>query len=134
VRITASLCTMIAYGSRMQSGRVDPHAIGRYWGARVEDLLRGSIEGRPHVPKGRLLDVRFDQFMQDDLAMAERVMEFAEQPRSAEARAAMRAWLAASPRGKHGAIDYRLEDVGLDPAERRRALAFYRDHFGIPEE
>ncbi|MDH3199876.1 MAG: hypothetical protein OEM15_03180 [Myxococcales bacterium] len=33
-----------------------------------------------------------------------------------------------------GVIDYRLEDLGLDPEERRRALAFYRERFNVPED
>jgi hypothetical protein len=40
----------------------------------------------------------------------------------------------ANPRGKHGTIEYRLADVGLDEAERRAALRFYSDHFGVEDE
>jgi hypothetical protein len=134
LRITASLCTMIAYGSRMNARRVDPAAIGRYWAARTEDLLRGSIEGRVHLPPAQVMDVHFVQFMKDDVATAERVLEFAGHPMTETARAAIRAFMDANPRGKHGTIEYRLVDVGLDAAERRAALAFYRDHFGVEEE
>ncbi|HKA16104.1 MAG TPA: sulfotransferase [Myxococcota bacterium] len=134
VRITASLCTMIAYGSRMNARRVDPVKIGRYWAARTEDLLRGSIEGRAALPPAQVIDVHFRQFMKDDMATAERVLAFAGHPVSGEARAAIRKFMDANPRGKHGTIDYRLEDVGLDYAERRAALRFYRDHFDVEEE
>ena len=72
--------------------------------------------------------------MKDDVATAERVLEFAGHPVSDEARAAMSTFMDANPRGKHGTIDYRLEDVGLDFAERRAALRFYRDHFDVEEE
>jgi hypothetical protein len=134
VRITASLCTMIAYGSRMNARRVDPMKIGRDWSARIEDLLRGAIDGRRWVPPEHLFDVRFHEFMKDDLATVERVYAFAEQPFDARAQQAIRAYLDANPRGKHGAIDYRLEDVGLDAAERRAALRFYQERFDLPEE
>jgi hypothetical protein len=46
----------------------------------------------------------------------------------------MRAYLAAHTRGRLGAIEYRLEDFGLDAAERRRALRFYQERFGVPDE
>jgi hypothetical protein len=134
LRITASLCTMIAYGSRMNARRVDPVAVGRYWAARTEDLLRGSIEGRAALPPAQVIDIHFQQFMKDDVATAERVLEFAGHPVTEAARAAIRAFMDANPRGKHGTIDYRLEDVGLDAAERRAALRFYRDHFDVEEE
>jgi hypothetical protein len=134
LRITASLCTMIAYGNRMNARRVDPVSVGRYWAARTEDLLRGSITGRAALPPAQVIDVHFKQFMKDDVATAERVLEFAGQPVTDAARAAIRAFMDANPRGKHGTIDYRLEDVGLDGAERRAALRFYRDHFDVAEE
>jgi hypothetical protein len=134
LRITASLCTMIAYGNRMNARRVDPVAVGRYWAARTEDLLRGSITGRAALPPAQVLDVHFVQFMKDDVATAERVLEFAGHPVTDASRAAIRAFMDANPRGKHGTIEYRLEDVGLDPAERRAALRFYSDHFGVEEE
>jgi hypothetical protein len=134
LRITASLCTMIAYGNRMNARSVDPVAVGRYWAARTEDLLRGSITGRVALPPGQVLDVHFVQFMKDDVATAERVLEFAGHPATDAARVAIRAFMDANPRGKHGTIDYRLEDVGLDPAERRAALRFYSDHFGVEDE
>ena len=134
VRITASLCTMIAYGSRMNARRVDPVAVGRYWAARTEDLLRGSIQGRAALPPAQVIDVHFVSFMKDDVAIAERVLAFAGQPVTDQARGAIRAFMDANPRGKHGTIDYRLEDVGVDFSERRAALRFYRDHFGVQEE
>ena len=134
VRITASLCTMIAYGMRMNAARVDAREVGRTWSARVEDLLRGSVEQRPLLPAAQVIDVRFHEFMKDDLASVRRVFEFAGQPWTDAAQWAIRAYMDASPRGRHGSIDYRLEDVGLDAAERRRALRFYSERFGVPEE
>jgi hypothetical protein len=134
LRITASLSTMIAYGQRMQSTSVDPRAIGRYWAARVEDLLRGSIEARRRLPQEQVFDLRFHEFMKDDVAMVERVFAFVGQPMTAAAAQAIRAFMNAHPRGKHGVIAYPLEDVGLDATERRRALRFYQERFDVPEE
>jgi hypothetical protein len=134
LRITASLCTMIAYGHRMNMRHPDPRKIGRYWAARTEDLLRASVEQRVHLPEAQTFDVHFREFMKDDLGMVERVYAFADQPMTGEARAAMEAFLAANPRGKHGSVAYVLEDLGVDPAERRRALRFYAERFGIPDE
>jgi hypothetical protein len=46
----------------------------------------------------------------------------------------MQSFMDEHPRGKFGGIRYDLADFGLDPAERRRALRFYTDRFGVPEE
>ena len=78
--------------------------------------------------------MHFDEFMQDDLAMVARVYERAGQPFDASARTAMHRFTADHPRGKFGAIDYDLAQFGLDPGERRRALAFYTERFGVTPE
>ena len=134
VAVTASLCTMTTYGLRMQSAGIDPVVRGRYWATRVEELLRASVRDRPRVPAAQAFDVRFHEFMADDVAMVERVYAFAGQPMTDRARAAARTFMDANPRGKLGRVEYRLEDFGLDPAERRRALRFYQERFDVPDE
>ena len=42
--------------------------------------------------------------------------------------------MADHPRGRHGAVEYDLTQFGLDPAERREALRFYSDRFGVELE
>jgi len=134
VRVTASMCTMAAYGLRMSRARIDVEAIGRYWADRIEQMLRASVEGRPLVPARQVADVPFHEFMKDDLAMVERVYASFGETLAPAARTAMRSHLAVHARGRLGAIDYRLEDFGLDAAERRRALRFYQERFGVPDE
>src|SRR4029079_4480402 len=111
VRITASVATMIAYTRRMQAASVDPFAVGRTWARRTEDLLRASIDDRAFLPDGRILDIRFHEYMADQPGAVARVLEFADHPFTSEARANVARFLAANPRGKHGLIDYRLADV-----------------------
>jgi sulfotransferase family protein len=134
VSVTASMTTMIAYTSRLALARVDPIAIGSYWAPRVEDLLRACVADRDLLPAARSIDVRFSEFMADDVAMVERIYRLARQPMTSEARAAMESFMAEHPRGRHGRVAYDLADFGLDPAERRAALTFYRDRFGVVEE
>jgi hypothetical protein len=68
------------------------------------------------------------------MAMVARVYDTAGQPVTEEARRSMGAFMAAHPRGRHGAVRYDLGQFGLDAGERRRALAFYSERFGITEE
>jgi hypothetical protein len=134
VRVTASFCTMGAYGLRMNAGGIDPVAVGRYWADRIEGMLRASIDDRHRIPDGQIFDMRFHEFMADDVAMVERIYAFAGQPMSDRPRRAMREYMAANPRGKHGSVAYCLEDFGIDPVERRRTLRFYQERFGIPDD
>jgi hypothetical protein len=46
----------------------------------------------------------------------------------------MAAYQASHTRGRHGTVVYRLEDFRLDAEERRAALRFYQERFGIPDE
>lgn len=134
VSVTASMITMIAYTSRLALTAVDPPAIGRYWAPRIEAMLHACVDDRDVLPARQSIDVRFAEFMKDDIAMVGRIYELAGQPMTTEARSAMDAFMARNPRGRHGRVIYDLADFGLDPEERRRALAFYRDRFGVEEE
>ena len=93
-----------------------------------------TIDDRAFLPEGRILDIRFHEYMADQPEAVVRVLEFAGHPFTSEARANVARFLAANPRGKHGLIDYRLADVWLDADERRRALRFYQERFGVPDE
>lgn len=131
VRISASLATMIAYGARMQQRRPDPRVIGHYWAGRVEDMLRASVDDRPLLPPSRVMDLHFDEFMKDMEGSVERIFAFCDQPFDDDTTRRIRDFLDDNPKGKHGSVDYRLDDLGLDPAERREALRFYVERFGV---
>ncbi len=134
VSVTASMVTMIAYTARLTRDRVDLEAMGDYWSDRLERMLRRCAEDRDALPKGRTIDVRFDEFMADDLAMVARVYDLAGQPFDEAAQAAMSEFTAEHPRGKFGSVSYDLTDFGLDPVERRKALSFYNRRFGVTSE
>jgi hypothetical protein len=134
VRVTASMCTMATYSRRMSSARIDPVASGHYWAARVERMLRKSIEDRHLVPPEQILDVRFDEFMADEVGTVERVYAFADQPLTDTTRRAITVYRDGHRPGRHGTIVYRLDDFLLDADERRTALRFYQERFGVPDE
>lgn len=136
VRIVASLATMIAYGNRFQQRRdaIDPQRIGRHWAARIEAWLHHSIDARAALPPERVFDVRFHEFMKDDVGTATRLLAWAGEPVDAVARERIAGFAARNVRGKHGAIAYPLEDVGLDAADLRRRFRFYSERFGVPDD
>jgi Sulfotransferase family len=134
VSVTTSVATMITYTARLSHEQVDPHFIGGYWADRIERMLRSCADERDVLRAAQSIDVPFDEFMADDVAMVERIYELAGQPMTDGARAAMQAFMNEHPRGKFGGIRYDLADFGLDPAERREALRFYTDRFGVKQE
>jgi hypothetical protein len=133
VSVTKSLTTMMTYLARLNLETVDPTVIGGYWADRLETMLRACVRDRELLPADRSIDVRFDEFMADDVAMVERIYAIAGQPFTADVRSAMDAFMETHPRGRHGGVIYDLARFGLDADERREALQFYVDRFSISQ-
>jgi len=134
VAVTLSLGTMMAYLARLNRDPIDSHYIARYWANRLETMLRTCVETRDVLPDEQAIDVRFHEFMADDVGMVERVYGVAGQPFTPAVRRAMDDFMAANQRGRHGGINYSFEQLGLDQGDRRHALAFYVDRFGVEVE
>lgn len=134
VAVTLSLATMVAYTARLQIDRPDPHAYGRYWADRVQDLLAACERDRDLLPASQSIDVRFGEFMADETGMVRRIYDLAGQPFDERASSAVADYLADHGRNRHGRVVYDLAALGLDEAERRAALRSYSDRFGVPDE
>jgi hypothetical protein len=135
VAVIASAITMLAYGARIRRTRVDLAELADYWVDRIERLLRACVRDRDVWPAAHSIDVRFHEFMADDLAMVARVYTTAELPMTDAARARLGRFLADNPRGKHGRVRYELRrDFGLEPAALRERFAFYVERFGVVAE
>jgi hypothetical protein len=134
VAVVASMITMLTYAARMSIERPDPAAYGAYWMPRLERMLQACARDRSGLPADQTIDVHFDAFMGDDVAMVERIYALAGQPFTPEVKAAMDAFMADHPRGKFGRIDYDLADFGLDAGECRDRFAFYVERFGVTPE
>jgi hypothetical protein len=134
VSVTLSLGTMMSYLARLNLEPVDPVRIAGYWADRLQTMLQACVDTRDALPADQAIDVRFHDFMADDVAMVERVYAIAGQPFTPAVRRAMDAFMAEHERGRHGGVTYRFEDLGIDPAERRRALDFYINRFEVQVE
>jgi hypothetical protein len=134
VSVTASMVTMLAYSARLTRDHVDLETLGRYWADRLERMLGRCADERGVLPVARTIDVRFDEFMADDLAMVARVYDLAGHPLDERSRASMAAFTAEHPRGKFGTVEYDLAQFGLDAQERRETMRFYTDRFAVTLE
>lgn len=129
VAVLVSLAYMIGYSARMHRSPVPAEELGRAWADRVHRMLDSLIRDRDLLAPERTVDIRFDEFMADDLATAARVYELAGEPLDDKALAAMRTYLDGHRRGHLGTIDYRPAEVGLDPDELRERFQPYVDRF-----
>lgn len=129
VAVVTSMATMVVYTSRMHRSPVPVERLAWYWADRIALMLDTLVRDRDVLPAASSVDVRFEEFMADDLAVAEKVHVLAGQPLTDEVRAAHAAYLAGHQRDRHGRIDYRAEDIGLDPDELRERFAGYAARF-----
>ena len=129
----ASILQTLVYAQRFNTDRPDPVAYGKLFSERLEHMLRRSIEDRPPNDP-RFVDVHFRELVKDPIATVRGIYERAGRALTSQTEQAMRQWLEDNPAGRHGKHEYRLEDFGLDHAERRKALRFYSEHFSVPDD
>lgn len=130
VAATVSLSSLTCYGIRNYFDHPNPLLVGSNISAAIERLLQGICAARGDNDP-RYVDIHFRELMSDPITMVRRVYAATGDTPSAEAEQRMRDWIAANPRGKHGGHEYAAEDFGIDLAERKRALAFYTERFGV---
>jgi hypothetical protein len=128
VAVTASMATMLCYTSRLQLDPVDPHGIGQHWQDRLQRMLGSALDQRELLGP-QSMDVRFDDFMADDLGTVAAIYELADQPLDERARAGHAAYIASHRRERHGGLVYDLADFGIDPDECRAGFADYVNRF-----
>jgi hypothetical protein len=127
--VVVSMATMVAYTARIHRDRVPVEQIGLYWRDRIALMLESLMRDHDQLPPERSLDIRFGEFMADDLGTAQRSFEVASEALTLDDLAAMRTYLSTHERDRHGSIDYRPEDVGLDREDLEDRFATYNERF-----
>jgi hypothetical protein len=86
------------------------------------------------VPAGQAVDVLFSDFLRDPMAVVRTIYQRLGIELSDAADDAMRSFLAANPKEKHGGHSYSFAETGLDAGLLRERTRAYRDFFDVPEE
>lgn len=86
------------------------------------------------VPDDRFIDVRYAQLMRDPLGTIAGIYAQLGLELTDQTVTRMRAHLNARPKGRHGAREYRFEDLGVGETEMREKFAAYMDRFQVPPE
>lgn len=130
VAVIQSAITMLAYGQRINRTRVDTAGLLQYWSDRVEHLLQACVHDRRNIPEACSIDVPFDVFMADDMAMVRKIYAKAGLEMTTHTEGELQQFIADHPRGKHGQVQYNLKgDFGIEPAALRERFGFYLDVF-----
>ncbi|WP_197724266.1 sulfotransferase family protein [Mycolicibacterium aurum] len=129
VPVALSMIAMITYSERMHRDIVDVSAVAHSWVDRLERLLGACVRDRAVIPADRSVDIRFDDFMADEVGVAENVYRVAGESFTAEVRSAVSDYLHAHRRGRHGRVHTSAQMFGLDPEELRDRFAPYAARF-----
>lgn len=130
VAVLQSAITMLAHGDRNRRIEVEADGLADYWIDRIERLLRTAVRDAAVIPDSQRVDVEFSEFMDDDLAMAQRILSEAGLGESDKSAKAMGEYLDGNPRGKDGRIVYDLRaDFGIEPDSLYERYSFYFEAF-----
>src|SRR3984957_1196391 len=114
VPVVLSMLAMLTYTARMHRSPVPVREIAASWAGRLQLMLDALVHDRDVIPPERSIDVRFDDFMADELGVAERAYDLAGEPLTNAARTAMDDYLLDHQRGRLGRIATSAEMFGLD--------------------
>ena len=129
VPVVLSMLAMITYSARMHRYPVPVQEIAATWIDRLELMLNALVRDRDVLPPERSIDIRFDDFMADEMGIASRIYDLAGEPFPAEARAAIEGYLAGHERGRLGRIATSAEMFGLDDEDLRARFSRYAERF-----
>jgi sulfotransferase family protein len=127
--VTLSMLAMITYSARMYCSPVPVHDISSTWVERLGLMLNALVRDRDTIPPGRSVDVRFDEFMADETAVATQVYDKAGEALDDDAREAIGAYLAGHQRGRLGTVATSPEMFGLTERDLRDPFAAYVARF-----
>jgi hypothetical protein len=129
VPVALSMIAMLTYTARMHCAPVPVQEIAASWIDRLQTMLDALVHDRDVIPPERSTDVRFDDFMADELGIAERVYDLAGEPLTNAARTAMADYLQGHQRGRLGQIATSAEMFGLDEHDLHAQFTRYTDRF-----
>jgi hypothetical protein len=129
VPVVLSMLAMLTYSARMHRSPVPVHEIAASWVHRLELMLGALIRDREVVPAERSMDVRFDEFMADELGVASRIYDLAGEPMTDETAAAITEYLAGHQRGRLGRVATSAEMFGLGEQDLQARFAPYVARF-----
>jgi hypothetical protein len=133
--VMASVASILFSTAWVRSDAVDAQAVLSWFtGETCLHLLENAERARAKAAPGQFCDVLYADLVRRPFETLPRIYEhfgFSYRP---EADAAMRAYLAKKPKGKHGGHRYDFTHTGFDRATERKRFAAYQARYGVPSE
>jgi hypothetical protein len=131
LRVMASMASHATVLRRAFSDAAVPERIAADWTTRWAQALRQFLSVRDRGAAEQFLDLDYEDIENSPLETIERIYAFLGWPLTAGARAAMRRFIDANPKNKHGVHRYSLAQYGLDRETEMRRFGDYCARFNI---
>jgi sulfotransferase family protein len=123
-QVVPALCQAAArFGYLLSDERWE--SFPEYMLSGVVEGLRRSMEMRQRIPSSRVCDVSYTRLIADPIGALREIYDHLGYRYSDEFERRARAWLRDHPAPRRGERYYDLEQLGLDPAAVKTAVAFY---------
>ena len=137
LKILPSVASILYSTAFVRSDAVDPAAmLGWFTGETCRGLLDGMTAFRASgaVAKNQFHDLRYAELVAKPPETIAALYDAFGLRLSAEAEARIRAYLAAKPKGKHGAHRYDFSATGFERDAERERFRPYQERYGVPSE
>ncbi len=132
VDVVGSACSLIKAVRRMYSDHVDLELIGRQMVETFTLMIQRQNDYRDRHGEHAIFDIQYEDQLRDPIGQMKALYAHFDEPFTAAAETAMRAYLSGNPKGKHGTHEYSLEEYGLTKEGVRRHFRDYVERFRIP--
>ncbi len=132
VEVVGSACSLLKAVRPMFSDDVDFKAIGENMLSTFDKMIERTLAYKEKHGWDSIYDMQYADVVRDPIGEIKKVYKHFDEPLSAEAEAAMNAFMQNNQQGKHGKHTYALEDYGLSKEQVRAHYKDYTDRFNIP--
>jgi hypothetical protein len=125
VDVVGSACSLLKVVRPMFTDSVDLNAIGKILIETFDTMIERTVAYREKHGWNSIYDLQYTDLMRDPIGEMKRLYKHFDEPFTAEAEAAMIAYMKGNQQGKHGRHTYSVEEYGLT---REQVRAHYRDY------
>ena len=132
VDVVGSACSLLKNVRPMFCDSVYPISIGKEMLETFDVMIARTIAFKEKHGWDSIYDLQYAEMMADPIGSMKKLYAHFDEPFTAEAEAAMNAYMANNEQGKHGKHVYSLADYGLTKEQIREHYKGYTDRFNIP--
>jgi len=130
--VLGSIGSLIENVRKIYSDDVDLETIGQQFVETFQIMIERQDAFRAQHGQDAIYDVQYADVMKDPIGQVRGIYDHFGEPFTAEAEAAMHAYMDANPKGKHGKHEYSLERYGLSREGVHKTFGGYIERYGIP--